>query len=96
MARLMFSWGAWVTTDWAFLITVSVMALELGGPAAVGLVGAVRVLPSALLSGVIAGLSDRLPRPVLLAFVHGSWCVIALMMAWFAVAEAPIGASCWS
>ena len=90
MARLLFSWGAWVTTDWAFLITVSVMALELGGAAAVGLVGAVRVLPSALLSGVIAGLSDRLPRPVLLAFVHGSWCVIALGMAWIAVAEAPI------
>ena len=91
MARLMFSWGAWVTTDWAFLITVSVMALELGGPAAVGLVGAVRVLPAALLSGVIAGVSDRVPRPVLLALVQGSWCVIALLMAWFAVAEAPLG-----
>jgi len=59
----MLSWGSWVTTDWAFLITVSVMALEVGGPAAVGLAGAVRVLPSALLGTLLSPLADHLPRP---------------------------------
>jgi len=86
LSRLMLSWGAWVTTDWAFLITVSVMALEVGGPAAVGLAGAVRVLPSALLGPVVAPLADRLPRPLVLMSVQGTWCVISLVMAWFAVA----------
>ena len=44
LARLLVAWGGWVVGDTAFLITVSVMALETGGPAAVGLVGAIRVL----------------------------------------------------
>lgn len=92
MARLLFTWGAWVTTDWAFLIVVSVMALRIGGPAAVGLVGALRVLPAAALSGVVAVVSDRLPRPLLLAVVNAAWCVIALVMAWFASAHVGIGA----
>ena len=87
LARLMLSWGAWVSTDWAFLITVSVMALKVGGPAAVGLAGAVRVLPSALLGSVLAPLADRLPRPLVLMTVQGMWCLISLVMVWFAVAD---------
>ncbi|MET1005614.1 MAG: cyclic nucleotide-binding domain-containing protein [Propionibacteriaceae bacterium] len=90
MARLLFTWGAWVTTDWAFLITVSVMALDAGGPAAVGLVGAVRVLPAAVLSGVVTGVADRLPRPLVLAGVNVAWCLLALVMAWCAVVDAPL------
>ena len=42
------------------------------------------------LPGVIAGVWIVVPRPVLLAARAGSWCVIALLMAWFAVAEAPL------
>lgn len=50
LTLLLVAWGVWVTTDWALLVTVSLVALDLDGPAAVGLVGAVRVLPSAVLT----------------------------------------------
>lgn len=92
MAALLFTWGAWITTEWAFLIAVSVMALQVGGPAAVGLVGVVRVLPSAVLSGVASVVADRVAKPRLLAAVSGFWCLIALVMAWFAATDAPTGA----
>ncbi len=90
LAKVLVTWVAWVVTDWAFLITVSVMALEIGGAAAVGLVGAVRVLPAAVLSGLVAVISDRLPRPLLLAVVNAAWCLVALTMAWFAIEEVPL------
>lgn len=87
LACLLITWGLWVITDWAFLITVSVMALDIGGPTAVGLVGAIRVLPAAALAPVLSGLSDRLPRPALLCAVNVIWAIIALLLAWFALAE---------
>ena len=86
----MLTWGAWVTAEWAFLIAVSVLAFDVGGPAAVGVVGAVRVLPAAVLGGAVAMVSDRLPRPLVLAAVHASWCVVALAMTWLAAVDAPM------
>src|SRR5918997_5934211 len=77
LGRLLLVWGVWVTTDWALLITVSVLALELGGPAAVGLVGVVRVLPTALLTGPASILADRWPRGRLLATSNLGWAVVS-------------------
>jgi len=37
LARLMLTWGAWITAEWAFLIVVSVLAFDRGGAAAAGL-----------------------------------------------------------
>ena len=91
LGRLLLVWGIWVTADWALLITVSVMALELGGPAAVGLVGVVRVLPSALLTGPASILADRWSRGRLLAAATIGWAAIAGLLAWFALVEAPLG-----
>ena len=90
LARLMLTWGAWITAEWAFLILVSVLAFDRGGAAAVGLTGAVRVLPAAVFGPLAALLSDRLPRPRVLAAVHLSWLVIALATAWLVAVDAPL------
>ena len=47
VARLLLAVGSWAATENAFLLAASVLALDLGGPAGVGLVGALRVLPAA-------------------------------------------------
>lgn len=92
LARLLATWGVWMTADWALLITVSLLALGTGGPAAVGLLGAVRVLPAAVLTGPVSGLTDRWSRSRLLAAVYAGWAVLAGLLTWFAVDHAPLPA----
>ena len=91
LALLLTTWGIWVAADWALLVTVSVVALQLDGPAAVGLVGAVRVLPSALLTGPLSVLTDRWSRGRLLALVYAGWALLALLLAAAVSGEAPLG-----
>lgn len=88
LARLLFVWAVWITADWATLITVSLLALDVGGPAAVGLVGAVRVLPAAVLSAPASVMTDRWSRSRLLAAVCAGWCVLAALLVWCAVVDA--------
>jgi MFS family permease len=88
LARMLFAWGVWITADWALLITVSLLALELAGPAAVGLVGAVRVLPAAVLSAPASVLTDRWSRTRLLCVVYAGWCVLSALLVWCAVTDA--------
>jgi MFS family permease len=88
LARLLTVWGVWIATDWALLITVSVIALERGGPVAVGLVGAARVLPSAvLLAAGASAVADRVSRPRVLAVVQGVGCVMATALAGLATTD---------
>ena len=91
LALLLVVWGVWVTTDWALLITVSLVALDLDGPAAVGLVGAVRVLPAAVLTGPLSVLTDRWSRGRLLAVVYAGWALLAALLAWCAASDASFG-----
>ena len=92
LARLLVVWGVWITTDWALLITVSLLALDASGPAAVGLVGAVRVLPAALLSAPASVLTDRWSRSRLLAVVYTGSAVLAGLLVWCAVVDAGLPA----
>ncbi len=77
LVLLLVTWGVWVTTDWALLVTVSLVALDLDGPTAVGLVGAVRVLPAAVLTSPLSVLTDRWSRARLLAVVYAGWALLA-------------------
>lgn len=88
LARLLLVWGVWMTADWALLITVSLLALGVAGPAAVGLVGAVRVLPAAVLSAPASVLTDRWSRSRLLCVVYAGWCVLAALLTWCALVGA--------
>lgn len=91
LALLLVTWGVWVSTDWALLITVSLVALELDGPTAVGLVGAARVLPAAVLTSPLSVLTDRWSRPRLLAVVYAGWALLAVLLAWVVSAAASFG-----
>lgn len=81
LTALQVTWFCWMATEWAVLVAVSVVALDRWGVAAVGLVGAFRVLPGALLGPVEGMLVDRLPRARVLAGVLLSWVGIALALA---------------
>ncbi|SDR86498.1 Major Facilitator Superfamily protein [Friedmanniella luteola] len=88
LARLLVVWAVWITADWALLITVSLLALDVGGPAAVGLVGAVRVLPAALLSAPASVLTDRWVRSRLLAVVLAGSGALTGVLVWCASVDA--------
>src|SRR4051812_18134536 len=91
LGLLLLTWGVWVSTDWALLITVSLVALDLNGPTAVGLIGAVRVLPAAVLTSPLSVLTDRWSRSRLLAVVYVGWALLAVLLAWVVSTEASFG-----
>jgi MFS family permease len=63
---LQLAWGGWVTVDWAYTVAISVFAFSRNGPAGVGLVTLIRLLPAAATAPFTAGLGDRVPRRLLL------------------------------
>ena len=52
--------------DWAYTVAISVFAFSRNGPAGVGLVTLIRLLPAAATAPFTAGLGDRFPRRLLL------------------------------
>jgi len=65
--------GAW-TAEWAFTVALGIVAYRDGGAAAVGLVGLLRMLPSALLAPLLSPIADRGRRErvlILVSIVRG-------------------------
>jgi MFS family permease len=62
MRQLQLGWAASIIGSWAYAIALVVYAFEQGGASAVGLVGLIRWLPSAVASPIAAILGDRYPR----------------------------------
>ncbi len=62
LVRALLSFGGAYTAEWAFTVAISLVAFADGGAVAVGLVGMLRLLPSAVLAPVVAAYADRLPR----------------------------------
>jgi MFS family permease len=62
LRRLQLALASLVVGQWAYTVAVAVYAYEQGGAAAVGLVGLVRMLPSAFAAPLVAYLGDRYPR----------------------------------
>ena len=60
--RIEGAWAASIIAHWAYGIALAVFAYREGGAAAVGLVGLVRFLPSAVASPFAAMLGDRYRR----------------------------------
>src|SRR4029450_1809424 len=60
--RIEGAWAASIIAHWAYGIALAVFAYRQGGAAAVGIVGLVRFLPSAIASPFAAMLGDRFPR----------------------------------
>lgn len=89
--RLELAWAASVTGEWSSIVALSVFAYDAGGPAAVGLVGLIRMLPSAAVAPFAALLGDRFRRERVMVAAD---LVRALAVAGAAVAvfaQAPAG-----
>ncbi|HET6316805.1 MAG TPA: MFS transporter [Chloroflexota bacterium] len=70
LARFAASWGAWVTGESAALVVLSVVAYNEAGLGAVGVAGALRVLPAIVAAPWGAVLTDRFPRVRVLVSLH--------------------------
>jgi MFS family permease len=66
-AQLSF-FGAW-TAEWAFTVALSIVAYRDGGATAVGLVGLLRMVPSAVLAPLLSPFADRGRRERVLVLV---------------------------
>jgi MFS family permease len=60
--------GAW-TAEWAFTVALGIVAYRDGGATAVGLVGLLRMVPSAIVAPLAAPLADRGRRERVLVLV---------------------------
>src|SRR4051794_34884004 len=60
--------GAW-TAEWAFTVALSIVAYRDGGATAVGLVGLLRMVPSAVLAPLLSPFADRGRRERVLVLV---------------------------
>lgn len=78
LRRLQLAWIGSIIGNWAYLVALVVYAYDQGGPAAVGIVGVLRMLPAALAAPLVATLADRYPRRVVLI---GADLTRALLMA---------------
>lgn len=92
LRRLELAWAGSVTGEWSAIVALSVFAYDAGGPAAVGLVGVIRMLPSALVAPFAALLADRFPRKrvMVAADLVRAAAVVGAAAAVFA--DAPAGA----
>jgi MFS family permease len=63
--------GAW-TAEWAFTVALGIVAYRDGGATAVGLVGLLRMVPSAILAPLLSPLADRGRRERVLILVSVS------------------------
>ena len=81
ISRLLLIVGARSGTDVALFLATSVVAFDIGGATAVGVVGAVRVLPSMVTAGSAALVADRVRRPLVIAGVNACFVVVSLALA---------------
>ena len=66
LRRLQLAWIGSIIGNWAYLVALVVYAYDQGGPAAVGIVGVLRMLPAAFAAPLVATLADRYPRKLVL------------------------------
>jgi len=78
LRKLELAWVGSIIGNWAYLVALAVYAYGQGGPAAVGIVGVLRMLPAAFAAPLVATLADRYPRKLVLI---GADLTRALLMA---------------
>lgn len=67
LRRVQLGWGSSIVAEWIHFVALGVFAYDAGGAVAVGVVGAIRMIPAALLAPFAALLADRFRREVVLA-----------------------------
>ncbi|MFL6129183.1 MAG: MFS transporter [Mycobacteriales bacterium] len=80
LRRLHLSWAAASTGAWTFMVALAVYAYDVGGAAAVGLVGFARMVPAGVLAPFAGLVADRWSRRrVLLAICVGRAAALAVL-----------------
>lgn len=83
LRRVLLSFGAAWTAEWALTVALGVVAFRSGGATAVGVVAFVRMAPSALLAPLSSALADRWRRDhvlVLSSLVRGGAIIAAALL----------------
>jgi MFS family permease len=81
--------GAW-TAEWAFTVALGVVAYDAGGARALGLVGLLRMVPSALLAPLLSPFADRGRRDRVLVVVSTVRGVATAAAALIVAASGPV------
>jgi MFS family permease len=89
LRRLQIALAALVVGQWAYTVAVAVYAYEQGGAAAVGLVGLIRMLPSAFAAPLVAYFADRYPRRRVLLVAGAAEGIGVALTAATVAADAP-------
>ena len=74
LRRIVLAWTLGIAADWAFLVVLLVVAYDEGGTLAVGLLGAVRVVPQILVTPFASALVGRVRGDVALTTVNLTRC----------------------
>jgi MFS family permease len=91
LRRLQLAWAATTLGQWAYYVALSVFAYKAGGAAAVGLVGLIRAVPSAIAAPFSSMLSDRYPRERVILVAQLGRMVVLTLSALALFADTPAG-----
>lgn len=90
LRRAQLAFGAAWTSEWALTIGLSIVAFRDGGPAAVGLVALIRLLPGAIAGPFLATIADRVRRERVIVVIGLVRTACFGVMAALWMAKAPI------
>jgi MFS family permease len=81
LRRLELSWAGFFLGEWTYFVALSVYAFEVGGAAALGLLGVVRMVPAAMALPFGGMLADRYPRQRVLLGIYSLRALLFLAIA---------------
>ena len=81
LRRLELSWAGYYVGEWTYFVALSVYAFEVGGAAALGALGLVRMIPAAIALPFGSMLADRYARQRVLLGIHASRALLLAAMA---------------
>jgi MFS family permease len=87
LRRLELSWAGFYLGEWTYFVALSVYAFEVGGAAAVGALGLVRMVPAAVALPFGGLLADRYPRQRVLLGIYVARALLLVAMAVALAAE---------
>jgi MFS family permease len=89
--RIEASWAAGIAADWAFLVVLLVVAYDAGGTLAVGILGAVRVIPAIFAAPFSTALVERFRGDRVLTAINVVRALGAVATALVIAADLPLG-----
>jgi MFS family permease len=90
LRRSQLAWASAVTAEWGFFVGLGVFAFEEGGTLGVGLVGLIRMLPSAVAGPFGSLLGDRYRRDRVVVGLYGAMAAAVAVAALIALTDPPV------